>query len=258
MQLHFKESGQGRAVILLHGLLGSSDNWHPIASRLAGSFHVFAVDQRNHGQSPHSDEMNYSLMAGDLNEFMAAHGLETATVIGHSMGGKTAMQFALQFPERVEKLIVADMAPRAYAPAHEKIFVALLALDLKSFATRQQIEDTLAPEIPDLVLRRFLLKNLGRDSAGKFFWKIHLRGIAGNYRRLREPVSGAAPFTKPTLFVRGGKSNYINPEDEPLMRALFPSVEIRTMTEAGHWVHADQPEEFLRLVLNFLLAINDG
>jgi pimeloyl-ACP methyl ester carboxylesterase len=255
MQLYFKESGRGRAVILLHGLLGSSDNWHPIASRLAESFHVFAVDQRNHGQSPHSDEMNYSLLAGDLNEFMVAHGLETATVIGHSMGGKTAMQFALQFPERVEKLVVADMAPRAYAPAHERIFDAQLALDLKSFKTRQQIEDALTPEIPDLVLRRFLLKNLGRDPAGKFFWKINLRGIAGNYRRLREPVSAAAPFTKPTLFIRGGKSNYINPDDEPRMRALFPSAEISTITEAGHWVHADQPEEFLRLVLKFL-AVN--
>jgi pimeloyl-ACP methyl ester carboxylesterase len=252
MQLHFKESGRGRAVMLLHGLLGSSDNWHPIALRLAEAFHVFAVDQRNHGRSPHSDEMNYSLMAGDMNEFMASRGLATAVVIGHSMGGKTAMQFALQFPGRVDKLVITDMAPRAYAPAHEKIFAALLALDLTSFSNRPEIEDALAPEIPDLVLRRFLLKNLGRDSAGEFFWKINLRGIVENYSRLREPLAGPVPFAGPALFMRGGKSDCINPEDEPLMRELFPHSEIQTIAGAGHWVHADQPEEFMKRVLKFL------
>jgi pimeloyl-ACP methyl ester carboxylesterase len=198
--------------------------------------------------------MDYPLMADDVNEFMAAHGLGTAAVIGHSMGGKTAMQFALHFPEHVEKLLVADMAPRAYAPAHEKIFAAQLALDLKSFSTRQQIEDALALEIPDLVLRRFLLKNLGRNSTGGFFWKINLRGVAENYPQLREPVSHLQPFTKPTLFIRGGKSDYIKPEDEPLIYELFPQAKIETIAEASHWVHADAPEEFLRLTLEFLHA----
>jgi esterase len=252
MQLHYKESGQGRAVILLHGLFGSSDNWHHIMLKLAELFHVFAVDQRNHGQSPHSDEMDYPLMAADLNRFMAAHGLETAMVIGHSMGGKTAMQFALQFPERVEKLIVADMAPRAYAPVYQKVFAAQLALDLKSFATRQEIEDALAPAIPSLVLRRFLLKNLGRDSTGQFCWKINLRGISDNYLQLGRPVSAPAPFAKPALFIRGGKSDYINPEDESLIHELFPQAEIQNIAEAGHWVHADTPDAFVRLVLSFL------
>src|ERR1017187_8579614 len=188
MQLHFIESGQGRAVILLHGLFGSSDNWHFIAQRLAEKVHVFAVDHRNHGLSPHNAEMNYPLMAADVEKFCVTRGLESAAVVGHSMGGKTAMQFALQFPQRVEKLVVADMAPRAYAPAHDQIFAALLALDLPSFKTRPQIEDALAAEIPGLILRRFLLKNLGRNSAGKFFWKINLRGIADNYPPLRAPL----------------------------------------------------------------------
>jgi pimeloyl-ACP methyl ester carboxylesterase len=252
MQLHFNESGQGRAVILLHGLFGSSDNWHFIALRLAENFQVFAVDQRNHGQSPHSGEMNYPLMAGDLNEFMMSRGLETAMVIGHSMGGKTAMQFALQFPGRVEKLIVADMAPRGYAPAHDQIFAALLALNLPSFQTRQQIEEALASEIPKLVLRRFLLKNLGRNPAGNFFWKINLRGMAESYPLLREPVSASKPFGKPTLFIRGGKSDYLGAGDGPRIRELFPQAQIQTMAEAGHWLHADQPEEFLRRLLDFL------
>jgi esterase len=252
MQLHYKESGQGRPIILLHGLFGSSDNWHSIALRLAEKFHVFAIDQRNHGQSPHSDMMNYSLMAADVDEFMVSRRIESVHVIGHSMGGKTAMQFALQFPNRVEKLIVADVAPRAYAPAHEKIFAALLTLDLPKFQSRPQIEDALAPEIPDLVLRRFLLKNLGRNSDDGFFWKINLRGIAENYSRLRGPVSAPVPFTGPALFIRGGKSNYINPEDEPLIRELFPRSEIQTIPDAGHWINADQPEEFLKCVLKFL------
>jgi pimeloyl-ACP methyl ester carboxylesterase len=252
MQLHFKETGQGRAVILLHGLFGSSDNWHHITLRLAEKFQVFALDQRNHGRSPHHAEMSYPLMAGDVNKFMAARGLEKASVIGHSMGGKTAMQLALQFPRRVEKLVVADMAPRAYAPAHDKIFAALLALDLPSCQTRQHIEDALAPAIPNLVLRRFLLKNLGRDAAGSFFWKINLNGLAKNYVRLGEPVAVSAPFTKPALFIRGGKSKYLRAEDEPLIRELFPQSQIQTIAEASHWVHADQPEEFLRLLLGFL------
>lgn len=252
MQLHFKESGQGRVVILLHGLFGSSDNWQPIVLRLAESFRVFALDQRNHGQSPHSAEMDYPLMAADVDRFFAAQALDRALVMGHSMGGKTAMQLALDFPHRVEKLVVGDMAPRAYAPAHDRILAALLALDLSWYQTRAQIEDVLAPEIPNPVLRRFLLKNLGRNSAGAFFWKINLRDIARNYWRLREPVAGGTPFPGPALFIRGGRSDYLQPGDEPLLRECFPAAEIRTMPEAGHWLHADQPEEFLRLVLDFL------
>jgi pimeloyl-ACP methyl ester carboxylesterase len=252
MQLHFKETGQGRAVVLLHGLFGSADNWFFIAQRLAEKFHVFALDHRNHGRSPHSAEMNYRLMAADVEKFFRTRGLENAAVIGHSMGGKTAMQLALQFPQRAEKLVVADMAPRAYAPAHDKIFAALLALDLPKFQARQQIEDALAPEIPNLVLRRFLLKNLGRNADGAFFWKINLAGLAKNYLRLGEPVAAAVPFAKPTLFIRGGKSKYIKAEDEPLIRELFPQSQIQTIAEASHWVHADQPEEFLRLLLGFL------
>jgi esterase len=252
MQLHFKEYGQGRAVILLHGLLGASDNWHPIALRLAESFHVFAPDQRNHGQSPHSAEMNYPLMAADVAEFMTAREIETAAIIGHSMGGKTAMQLALQFPERVEKMIVEDMAPRVYQPSHDKIFAAMLALDLAQFQSRQQIEDALEPAIPNLMLRRFLLKNLGRNAANGFFWKINLHGLVENYSHLGEPVSSSQPFAKPALFIRGGRSKYFTAEDEPLIRELFPAAKIETIANAGHWVHAEAPEEFLKLVLDFL------
>jgi pimeloyl-ACP methyl ester carboxylesterase len=252
MQLHYKETGQGRAVILLHGLFGSADNWHPVALRLMEQFHVFALDQRNHGQSPHDPAMNYQLMAADVDEFMAAHGLETALVVGHSMGGKTAMQLALQHPGRVEKLVVADMAPRAYAPVYEGIFTALLTLKLGDFQSRQEIENALAPEIPDLVLRRFLLKNLGRDADGKFKWKINLRGLSLNYLRLCEPLATSTPYAGPTLFIRGGKSDYIRPEDEAQICDLFPNSQIQTIAPAGHWLHADATEDFVRLVREFL------
>jgi len=252
MNLHFKEYGQGRAVVLLHGLFGASDNWYPIATRLAEKFHVLAVDHRNHGQSPHSEEMDYPMMAADVDRFFSANGLDAAVVIGHSMGGKTAMQLALHFPHRVEKLVVADMAPRAYQPSHDKIFAALLALDLPKYQSRTQMEQSLEPEIPNPVLRRFLLKNLGRNETGGFYWKINLRDIAENYWKLREPVAGDAPFTKPALFIRGGKSKYIQPEDEALIREWFPASKIETIETAGHWVHADATEEFLRLVLQFL------
>ena len=251
MQLYFKESGQGRPVILLHGLFGSSDNWHYLAQKLAGQYRVLAVDQRNHGASPHSPQMDYPLMAADLSELMSGLRVSSAMVLGHSMGGKTAMQFALQFPAMVEKLVVADMAPRAYRPSHDLIFAALSALDLSKFTNRSQMEEALAPAIPSLLLRRFLLKNLGRDAAGSFFWKINLPGLANNYSHLREPLAPTTPFPRPALFLRGAQSNYVTDADEPLIRQLFPAATFQTIAGAGHWLHADQPAEFERLVLNF-------
>jgi esterase len=255
VQLHFKESGRGRALVLLHGLFGSADNWFGVVPRLAEKFHVLVPDLRNHGHSPHHPEMDYPLMAADVEKFFMARKIESASVIGHSMGGKVAMQFALQFPQRVEKLVVVDMAPRAYRRTHDHIFEALLALDLPSFQTRSQIEDALAPEIPSLNLRRFLLRNLGRDDRGKFFWKMNLCGVAENYSRLGEVLSPQNHFAKPALFIRGGGSDYIQTTDEAEIHRLFSAAEIQTIPTAGHWVHADTPEEFLRLVLNFLQPV---
>lgn len=252
MQLHFKQLGRGEPLVLLHGLFGSGDNWFSVAPRLAEKFHVFLPDLRNHGYSPHHPEMDYPLMAADLERFFASQNLAGARVIGHSMGGKVAMQFALDFPARVKKLTVVDIAPRAYRRAHDHIFAALLALDLTAFQKRRQIEAALAPEIPSLVLRRFLLKNLGHDDRGKYFWKMNLRGLAENYSRLGRVVSGKNSFAGPALFVRGGKSDYINAADESQIHRLFPAAKIRTLAAAGHWVHADAPEEFARLLLDFL------
>ncbi len=252
MQLHFKQLGQGEPLVLLHGLFGSADNWFGVAPKLAEKFRVIALDLRNHGHSPHHAEMDYPLMAADVEKFFTAQKIENVCVIGHSMGGKVAMQFALDFPARVKKLVVVDMAPRAYQRTHEPIFAALLAVNLKSFQTRQEIETALESEIPSLNLRRFLLKNLGRDEQGNFFWKMNLRGVAENYSRLGEVLAPKNPFTGPTLFIRGGKSDYINAGDEPEIRRFFPVAKIQTIASANHWVHADAPEEFVRLALDFL------
>jgi pimeloyl-ACP methyl ester carboxylesterase len=252
MQLHFKQLGRGEPLVLLHGLFGSADNWFGVAPKLAERFHVFILDLRNHGQSPHHAEMDYSQMAADVEKFFVAHQLENAAVVGHSMGGKVAMQFALDFPARVKKLVVVDMAPRAYPRVHDQIFTALLALDLQSFQTRSQMEDALAADIPSLHLRRFLLKNLGRNDDGSFRWKLNLRGVAENYSRLGEVLSAQNHFEKATLFIRGGKSDYIATADELEIKRLFPASQIQTIATANHWVHADAPDEFVRLVLEFL------
>lgn len=252
MQLHFKQLGHGEPLVLLHGLFGSADNWFGVAPKLAEKFHVLIPDLRNHGHSPHHAEMDYPLMAADVENFFAAQKIESARVIGHSMGGKVAMQFALDFPARVKKLVVVDMAPRAYQRAHDHIFEALLELDLTMFQTRSQMEEALAPKISSLNLRRFLLKNLGRTDDGKFIWKMNLRGVAENYSRLGEVLSPQNHFDKPTLFIRGAKSDYINAADEIEILRRFPAAKIQTIATANHWVHADAPEEFLRLVLDFL------
>jgi pimeloyl-ACP methyl ester carboxylesterase len=254
MQLHFKQLGHGEPLVLLHGLFGQSDNWFGVAPKLAETFHVLIPDLRNHGHSPHHAEMDYPLMAADVEKFFAAQKIESAHVIGHSMGGKVAMQFALDFPARVKKLVVADMAPRAYPRTHTPIFEALLALDLASFQMRPEIETVLAPKIPSLNLRRFLLKNLGRDEQGKFFWRMNLRGVAENYSRLGEPLSAAGSFDKPALFLRAGESDYIQDADELMICKMFPAAQIQTIARASHWLHADQPEEFSRQVLGFLQA----
>lgn len=254
MQLYHRQLGQGEPLVMLHGLFGSSDNWLGVASKLAQKFHVFMLDLRNHGVSPHSHETSYPVMAADVTEFLDTRKLDRVNILGHSLGGKVAMQFALDFPTRVEKLIVVDIAPRAYSPEHEKIFNALLALDLKKFQTRTQIEEALAPEIPDLVLRRFLLKNLKTPVApsSSFTWKVNLSGLFKNHHTIYEPIISETPFSGSVLFLRGGKSRYISEADAPGIKSLFPQAKIETIAQAGHWVQADAPEEFALLVSSFL------
>lgn len=252
MQLNYKSMGQGRPLVMLHGLFGSLDNWLGVAPKLARHFQVFLLDLRNHGASPHSPEMNYPALAADVAEFFDAQKLDAANLLGHSLGGKVAMQFEFTFPARVEKLIVVDIAPRAYPHEHDVIFAALLALDLKQFHSRGEVEEALAPAIPDLALRRFLLKNLKSVSGSTYEWRIPLNAIFENYPKLCRALAAQGLFTKPALFIRGGQSTYINDIDAALIHQIFPAAKIETIPEARHWVHADAPDEFVRIVSEFL------
>jgi len=251
MELHFEVAGQGEPLVILHGLFGSLENWRPMSKRLAQHFRVFALDQRNHGLSPHSFEMDYLLMAKDVRDFLGAQGLNDCMVLGHSMGGKTAMQLALSYPGSVRKLVVADMSPRADAGRHEKIIAAMRSLDLPRYETRKEIETSLGTAVPDLSTRRFLLKNVARRPVGGFSWKVGLEQIHQNYPNLTKAIDGEAPFTKPALFIRGEESDYLTQADWPSILRLFPKAALQTIPGAGHLVHVENPEAFFTTVVNF-------
>ncbi len=254
MKLHFRALGSGPPLILLHGLLGSLDNWLPLARRFAEQFWVFVVDQRDHGRSPHSEKISFEAMAGDLHEFMGDHGLAQAHLLGHSMGGKVAMQFALLHPEMLNRLVVVDVAPRTYPARHTRALQALLALDLSAFERRDALDAALAAEVPEAAVRRFLLKNVTRDADGRFRWKANVRGLWVNYEQLNAAVTAAQPCWKPALFVLGEKSDYVTAADGGAIRRLFPRAQFCTIAGAGHWVHADAPEALFRNVAEFLAS----
>ena len=253
MHLASQRFGAGPPLIVLHGLLGSSDNWRTLSRAVFGThFEVFTVDQRNHGRSPHSDTFDYPAMVEDLAGFMDAHGLAAARLLGHSMGGKTAMHFALAYPERVEALVVVDIAPKPYSPRHTALFDALRGLDLGAYRSRAEIDAALRPQIPSDGIRNFLLKNLQRDGQGGYGWRMNLEGIYRHYDRLNGVLEADGTFEGPTLFVRGGASDYVADEDREVIVSFFPDAEIVTIDGAGHWVHAEKPKEFAEVVLGFL------
>lgn len=252
MRLYHRSFGTGSPLIILHGLFGSLNNWQTLAKRLAGHFTVFALDLRNHGHSPHSGEFTYAAMAGDVREFVLEHGLSPACVIGHSMGGKTAMELALLFPDVVDRLVIVDIAPREYPPIHDKLMEAMDSADLGRYATREEIDRALAESIPETAVRQFLLTNLRREETGKYGWKMNLDAIKANSSELGRAVTADLPFKKPVLFISGERSPYIVLDDRPGILRLFPLATFRTIEGAGHWVHADAPDEFLRVVLGFL------
>ena len=254
MDLHYVDYGeQGEPLVILHGFLGASGNWHTLASKaFAEHVHVFALDQRNHGRSPHSDTFDYPTLADDLRDFLDARGLGAAHVLGHSMGGKTAMFFALAYPERVRKLVVVDIAPRAYPPHHDALLDALNGLDLTAARSRSQIDQSLSTHVADPGVRQFLLKNLAYDrEAKRYSWMMNLDVLTRDYHRINVALDGGT-YDCPTLFVRGERSDYIKPEDEPEIRRFFPQAEVVTIPGAGHWVHAEAPEPFAEAVLEFL------
>lgn len=254
MKLAYREFGSGQPLIILHGLFGQSDNWNTLAKRFAeNGFRVFTVDQRNHGLSPHSDVWNYEVMARDLKEFIDEHHLQDVILLGHSMGGKTVMYFEQLYPNLAQKLIVADIAPRAYEPHHDAVLKALNAVDFSDINTRKDAEAILSQYITDFGTKQFLLKNIywREDETKQMAWRFNLKTITKEYNNIGVAVPKFFSSTK-TLFIRGEKSDYITNADEQDIASRFANYQLQTISNSGHWVHAEQPEAFFNCVLEFI------
>jgi esterase len=251
MKLFYRELGQGQPMIILHGIFGSSDNWLTQAKLLSTHHHVFTIDQRNHGQSPHDDQFSYPVMVQDLRDFIDEHQLKDPIIIGHSMGGKVAMNFALAHPTYLEKLIVVDIAPKAYNLEHYVILEGLKAVPVQTISSRNEADVSLAAYVPEADVRQFLLKNLQRKPEGGFSWKINLPVIDKNLGNIGLDLAFPGKFEKPTLFVRGGKSRYVQNEDMTRIKEVFPLAELKTL-DTGHWVQAEKPQEFVNTVEEWL------
>jgi esterase len=251
MQLYFRELGEGQPLVILHGLFGSCDNWLTVSKLLAEKFKVYLVDQRNHGRSEHDDIHDYDSMAKDLLAFFAEHAIQNPIVLGHSMGGKTAMTLALNHPESLAKLIVVDISPRHYTPHHQDVIAGLSAINLETLSSREEADKIMSKFLPEIGVRQFLLKNLYRNEAGGFAWRMNFKGIVSQIENIGEESKGI-PFDKPTLFLNGGNSNYIKQSDHELILKLFPNAKLHTIADSGHWVQAEKPKEFVEEILNFL------
>jgi len=254
MKLFFRQVGDtGPALIILHGVFGSSDNWLTISRIIADrGFRVFLVDQRNHGRSPRSDVFDYESMGHDLLEFIQDHGLEKPILVGHSMGGKVVMQFAMDHPGHFSRLVVVDIAPRFYPVHHGDILRGLNAIPLATLKSRHEADDILKPFEPATAVRQFLLKNLYRNEQGHFDWRINLPVIEREIHGVGEELRHPRLVTEPTLFIRGADSGYILDDDLPGIRRLFPNAALETIPQAGHWVQAEQPERFVDALFRFI------
>lgn len=243
MQLAYKKIGHGKPLIILHGLFGMSDNWLTIAKKIARRHTVYLLDQRNHGRSPHAEEFNYDVLSDDLECFIRDQGLDQVRLIGHSLGGKVAMCYALKHPDRVEKLVIVDIAPRSYDhPFFHNVLKFMIELDLKLFKTRQEIDEEFKTIIPGKAVRQFILKNLDRADDQQFRWKINVQSLYQNLFHIFKEISNGRQYDQPVLFVRGGASDYIVDSDEPQIRKLFPQAKIVTIPGASHWLHVEAEE----------------
>ena len=254
MILNYKKYGEtGPDLIILHGLFGMLDNWHSLAVRFGNQFQTWTIDQRNHGKSPHSYDIDYNLLANDLLDFCDQHDIKQPVVMGHSMGGKVAMQFAINYPETISKLIVVDIAPKNYPEdGHDAIIEALRSLDLSQIKNRKDADDVLSLKIPEEGVRQFLLKNLTREG-DNYILKMNFDSLSKNYDKLSANIDVKGKFEKDTLFIRGEKSKYILEIDKASILNIFPKAQFVTIPGAGHWVHAEAPDAFYETVVKFLM-----
>ena len=256
MKLFFRQTGDsGPAIVILHGVFGSSDNWLTISKTIAArGYRVFALDQRNHGQSPRADDQSYTSMAADLHDFLIDQQLHNPILIGHSMGGKTVMQYAMDYQGSFDKLVVVDIAPRFYPVHHRDIIRGLNAIDLMNLGSRNEADAVLSRYEPLAGVRQFLLKNLYRNEQGQFDWRLNLPVIERELHGIGDELTNSRIVTEPTLFMRGSESPYITDEDIPTIKRIFPNAHIETIQGAGHWVQAEKPVEFVETLLKFLSA----
>ncbi len=254
MQLHYREQGQGTPLVILHGLFGTLDNWQTLAKRWAEHHRIIAVDLRNHGRSPHTPEHTYELMSEDVHELFTQLQLDSTTLLGHSMGGKVAMRFALDHPDMLARLIVMDIAPGFSSMEHQdSILAGLHAVKFEGLESRQDAEEMMTPHIRSAVVRQFLLKNLYRREDHSFAWRLNLAALTTHMPDIGAAINAPQPFLKPALFIRGGKSDYVTAEDKlHTIPALFPNSQVETIVDAGHWLHAEAPDKVFELVNAFI------
>lgn len=250
MKLYSQILGEGEPLIIMHGVFGMSDNWQTLGRKWSENYEVHLLDMRNHGRSPHSEDFSYELMSDDLVEYMDSHNIEKARILGHSMGGKVAMLFSVFNPERTERLVVADIAPKPYKPHHQQILDALQNLDLQNIESRAEASEQFA--IKEEGTRQFLLKSLYWKDKGQLAWRFNVPVIAREIVNVGEGLAGQAIYYGPTLFVRGGNSWYIKDDDMDEIAIHFPEARLETIDGAGHWLHAEKPREFFSVVDAFL------
>ncbi len=260
MKLFFRKFGQGQPLIILHGLFGQSDNWNTLARQFSeNGLEVYTVDQRNHGLSPHSDVWNYKAMSEDILELINDNNLKNIILLGHSMGGKTVMQFAIDHPGYLDKLIIADMAPKYYPIHHQGVLAGLQAVDFNVVKTRREVEEVLSKYISDFGTKQFLLKNIFWTDEEEMAWRFNLKVITEQIENVGQNVDHIGDATPrdiicevPALFLRGERSDYILDEDIDLIHELFPRSTLETIAGAGHWLHAEKPKEFFDAVIRFV------
>jgi pimeloyl-ACP methyl ester carboxylesterase len=251
--LHSDIIGAGRPLLILHGFLGMLDNWKTLGKQYASNgFHVHLIDQRNHGRSFHSEDFDYTILSNDIVDYMTHHGLKKANIIGHSMGGKTAMQFACDHVEKTDKLIVADIAPKYYPPHHQDIIDGLKSLDFEVIKSRNEADMALSAHIRHPATRQFLLKNLYWIEKGRLAFRFNLSVLASKMNEIGENISSTSTYNGPTLFLRGDRSEYIISDDSAEIKRHFPLAQIETIDKAGHWLHAENPKAFFEKTLKFL------
>ncbi len=253
--LYSRIEGEGKPLLILHGYLGMSDNWKTLSAKYAEQgFQVHSLDLRNHGRSFHSDEFSHELMMQDVMDYCKFHNLQKISLIGHSMGGKLAMFIAVTYPDLVDRLIIADISVREYPPHHQDILEALNSVDFSIHTDRKQVEDVIATYITDFGTRQFLMKNVYRVTPEQLGFRMNLKSLTQNYDNMGIEIPKGSRYEEPVLFLRGENSNYIRERDEQDIINIFPKAEIRTISNAGHWLHAENPNDFFNFSMKYLKA----